>query len=151
MGPYQVLPCRARVDLAAIAMKGYSAFPNVPALLEPHHQIVLCHIQHTHGGYPSPEKQSVYSTAPADWARGVVSDILDCNIVVSEFELLSRYCIHFWTNMLGEGINPSNGLNGTTSVRLHLWLWYEVTHEVWYAIKQRNQTEPIFHLKNENL
>ena len=26
-------------------MKGYSAFPKVPASLEPHHQIVLCHIQ----------------------------------------------------------------------------------------------------------
>ena len=25
-------------------MKGYSAFPKAPALLEPHHQIVYCHI-----------------------------------------------------------------------------------------------------------
>ena len=38
--PYQVLPLRARVDLGAMAMKGYSAFPKAPALLEPHHQIV---------------------------------------------------------------------------------------------------------------
>ena len=38
--PYQVLPLRVRVNLGAMAMKGYSAFPNVPALLEPHHQIV---------------------------------------------------------------------------------------------------------------
>ena len=30
----------ARVDLGAMAMKGYSAFPKAPALLEPHHQIV---------------------------------------------------------------------------------------------------------------
>ena len=30
----------ARVDLGAMAIKGYSAFPKVPALLEPHHQIV---------------------------------------------------------------------------------------------------------------
>ena len=37
---YQVLPLRARVDLGAMAMKGYSAFPKAPALLEPHHQIV---------------------------------------------------------------------------------------------------------------
>ena len=28
-------------------MKGYSAFPKAPALLEPHHQIVLCHIRDT--------------------------------------------------------------------------------------------------------
>ena len=40
IGPYQVLPLRDRVDLGAIAMKGYSAFPKAPAFLEPHHQIV---------------------------------------------------------------------------------------------------------------
>ena len=40
IGPYQVLPGRARVDLVAIAMKGYSTFPKAPASLEPHHQIV---------------------------------------------------------------------------------------------------------------
>ena len=37
---YQVLPLRARVDLGAMAMKGYSALPNAPALLEFYHQIV---------------------------------------------------------------------------------------------------------------
>ena len=35
-----MLPLRARVDLGAMAMKGYSAFLKAPALLEPHHQIV---------------------------------------------------------------------------------------------------------------
>ena len=66
-----MLPLRARVDLGAMAMKEYSAFPKAPALLEPHHQIVSCHIQDTlygGGSYPSAEVQSVYSTAPADWA-----------------------------------------------------------------------------------
>ena len=38
--PYQVLPLRARVDLGAMAMKGYSEFPKFPASLEPHHHIV---------------------------------------------------------------------------------------------------------------
>ena len=38
--PYQVLPLQARVDLGAMAMKGYSAYLKAPALLEPHHQIV---------------------------------------------------------------------------------------------------------------
>ena len=37
---YQVLPLQTRVDQGAMAMKGYSAFPKAPALLEPHHQIV---------------------------------------------------------------------------------------------------------------
>ena len=32
----------ARVDLGAMPMKGYSAFPKAPVLLEPHYQIVWC-------------------------------------------------------------------------------------------------------------
>ena len=32
-----MLPRRARVDLGAMAIKGYSAFPKAPALLEPQH------------------------------------------------------------------------------------------------------------------
>ena len=35
-----MLPFRARVDLGAIAMTGYSAFPKASASLETHHQIV---------------------------------------------------------------------------------------------------------------
>ena len=35
-----MLPLQARVDLGAMAMKNYSAFPKTPALLEPHHRIV---------------------------------------------------------------------------------------------------------------
>ena len=40
IGPYQVLPLWARVDLGVMAMKGYPVSPKAPALLEPHHQIV---------------------------------------------------------------------------------------------------------------
>ena len=40
IGPYQVLPLSARVDLGEMAIKGYSTFPKSPALLEPYHQIV---------------------------------------------------------------------------------------------------------------
>ena len=65
-----MLPLRATVDLGAMATKRCSAFPKAPALLWPHHQIDKCHIQNTHwrNSYPSAEVQSVYSTAPADWA-----------------------------------------------------------------------------------
>ena len=38
---------RARVDLAAMAEKGYSAFHKAQALLEPHDQIIECRIQDT--------------------------------------------------------------------------------------------------------
>ena len=40
MGPCQMLPLWTRVDLGAMAMKEYSAFPKAPALLKYHHQIV---------------------------------------------------------------------------------------------------------------
>ena len=58
----------ARVDLEAMVMKVYSAFLKAPALLKPHHWIVLCYIQDTRwgGSYPSAEIRSVYSTTPAD-------------------------------------------------------------------------------------
>ena len=42
-----MVPSWARVDLRVMAMKRYSSFPKAPALLEPHHQIVLCHIKDT--------------------------------------------------------------------------------------------------------
>ena len=48
IGPYQVLPLQARVDLRVIAMKGYSTFPKAPALLETHNQIASCHIRDSH-------------------------------------------------------------------------------------------------------
>ena len=70
-----MLPLRARGDLKAMAMKEYSVFPKAPALVEPHNQIVLCHIQDTRcvcvegRSYFSAEKQSVYSTTPTDEAR----------------------------------------------------------------------------------
>ena len=72
IGPYQVLPLRARVDLGPMAMKGYSAFPKTPVLLGPHDQIVKYHYQDTRwgvGSYLSAEKRSVYSTALVDWAK----------------------------------------------------------------------------------
>ena len=40
IGPYNVLPRQAKLDLGAMAMKGYSVFPKALALLEPHHHIV---------------------------------------------------------------------------------------------------------------
>ena len=52
---------------------------------------------------------------------GVVVNVLDCDIVVSEFELQLRYYVQFWTNNLGKGMKPiypfsSVGLKRTTTV-----------------------------------
>ena len=37
---------------------------------------------------------------------GVVANVLDCDIEVSEFKLQSRYFVHFRTNNLGKSMNP---------------------------------------------
>ena len=70
-----MLPLRARVDLGAIAMKGYSAFPK--AQTSPS-DCFVSYLGHSLGGsYPSAEKQSVYSTAPANWAINDLSSNLN--------------------------------------------------------------------------
>ena len=106
IGPYQVLPLRARVDLEVMAMNVYAAFSKAPALLKPHHQIVLCHIQDTRCGesYLSEEMQSVYSTAPADW-------------IISIY--LSIY-LSMWVIQLIRGIFQKVD-NGKHSMQLHLF------------------------------
>ena len=38
-------------------------------------------------------------------SRGVMFKAMDCGIVVSEFELQSRYYIHFQTNTFGKDMN----------------------------------------------
>ena len=66
---------------------------------------------------------------------------MDCWIVISEFELQSRYYVQFWTNTHGEGYEtplsppPAMGLNSTTIVLLDGWLWHQITYNGWYAIK----------------
>ena len=37
---------------------------------------------------------------------GVMVNVVDCGIVVTEFELHLRYYVYFRTNTLGKGINP---------------------------------------------
>ena len=49
--------------------------------------------------------------------RDAVTKVLDYNIVVSEFELHSRYYVHFQTNTHGKDVNPARYvLNNTTTV-----------------------------------
>ena len=38
---------------------------------------------------------------------GIVVNMLDCIIIVSEFKLQSCYCIHFWINTLDKGMTPT--------------------------------------------
>ena len=54
--------------------------------------------------------------------HGVVVKVLDCDIVVSEFNFQFSCYIHFQTNTHGKGMNtlslPSSELNNTTSILL---------------------------------
>ena len=47
--------------------------------------------------------------------RGVVANVVDCDILLSEFELESRYYVHIRANNFRKGMNsltlPCNGLN----------------------------------------
>ena len=38
--------------------------------------------------------------------HGIVANVLDCDIVVSKFELQSLYYVHFRTNTLRKGMDP---------------------------------------------
>ena len=46
----------------------------------------------------------VYRTFKAQ-ALWLVANVLDCDIIVSEYEVKSNYYVHFWTNILEEGMN----------------------------------------------
>ena len=69
IGPYQVLPLWARVDLGAMTMKRCSSFgecgapPNITGTSP---SDCLLSYQDTHS---SAEVQSVYSTALVDWTK----------------------------------------------------------------------------------
>ena len=71
---------------------------------------------------------SCVSTTVSGWGDLVIK-AMDCGIAVKEFELQSRYYVHFRTNTLGKGMNPTNspsyGLNSTTTVLLEEWLWHQ--------------------------
>ena len=58
--------------------------------------------------------------------RSVIVKAMDCGIVVSEFELQSRYYVHFRANTLGKCMKPLilPGLNSTAVFLLGEWLWH---------------------------
>ena len=59
---------------------------------------------------------------------GVMVKALECGIVKSKFELQLRYYVHFWTDTLGNGMDPpyppSYRLNKAGAVLLEGWLWH---------------------------
>ena len=82
-----------------------------------------------------------YIIRESSW--GSVSNLLDCDILVKQFELQSSYYVHFRTNTCRKrkdsfDLLPSFGLNNTTTVFLQGCIWHKITHEDYYAIKRKN-------------
>ena len=72
IGANQVLPFRATVDLGAMAMNGVVRIPQICSIAGTPPSDCLVSYQDTRcgaGSYSFAEKQSVYSTAPDDWAK----------------------------------------------------------------------------------
>ena len=46
------------------------------------------------------------SVTKKKFSVGVVANMMDSNITVSEFELQLRYYVHFRTNNIGKGVYP---------------------------------------------
>ena len=84
---------QARLDLGAMAMKGYSAFHKAPASLELHHQIVSCHYQGTHWrSLPYPQKCSRCILQPKPTGQNFES----INLFQPVHNYLSIYLLFFF-------------------------------------------------------
>ena len=51
-------------------------------------------------------QQTKQPTETRGYLHDVMVKAMDCGIVISEFELQSRYYVHFRTNAHGKGMNP---------------------------------------------
>ena len=106
IGSYKVLPLRARVDLGAMTVKGYTAFTKGPALLVPYHHLVSYQDIRWGESYLCAEKQSVYSTTLADWVTRLWMVFLLCWEAVSVFYNPSRL-----GHSLVQGLTPQQKIS----------------------------------------
>ena len=72
------------MDPEVIAIKVYSTFSKAPRL-DPHHQIKF---------------SVIYTERSCRCTRGVMVKALDCEIIISDFELQSFYYVQFRINTL---------------------------------------------------
>ena len=50
-------------------------------------------------------RDTQWNHAQEESFRDALAKVLDCDFVVSEFELQSRYYFHFWINTFGKGMD----------------------------------------------
>ena len=95
--PYQMLPLRARVDLGAMAMKGYSTFPKAPTLLEPHHQMVNVISGHSLGwGSLTPLQRCKQWTLSQSFGLSVEFQLVDYDLTVQHITHCTTKLPHIW-------------------------------------------------------
>ena len=67
---------------------------------------------------------------PVRWGSTwrLMVNVLDNDVKICEFKLQLNYYVHFWTNTVGKGMNPSYplsyGLNSITAAILYGWVWH---------------------------
>ena len=101
IGPYQVLPRWAIVDLGPMAMKGCTAFPKAPASLEPHYQISVISRTLIGGVLPLSRGAVDVFTAPADWASVYICVRVHAQVVKLfnvGFNISINYFFFLWNN-----------------------------------------------------
>ena len=76
------------------------------------------------------------------WSNGLRAELRHCSKRVRTPVVLLRSLLDKYSRERYETHYPSSyGLNSTTTVLLQGRFWHWMTHEGWYAIKQRNQTK----------
>ena len=71
---------------------------------------------------------------------GIVANVLDCDIAVSDFELCSHYYIHLLTNSLRKQWPlPRLLVKSTTTILRQRFPWHLITHKGCYMMKKKPQ------------
>ena len=138
-------------------MKGYSAFPKAPAFLEPHHQIVYDNRWWV--SYLSAEKQSMFSTVPADRAKKMgwniyIRDILYIREIYSNIPKYNfflnysneyEHCIGWNWFIINIFFNFSEifvlRLFKMAANEIVLQAWTEVCHQSFYWLRSTNHVK----------
>ena len=128
IGPYQVLPFRARMNLGAMAMTEYIHHPKLKHYRNLAIRLFSVISGHSLGEpYPFSQIQSVNSTAPADWASDLLMCIYVSFINIFEWTLVSNSYLLYILPVIQSELSrrhwsPNNGWSSPVSYfRSRIW------------------------------
>ena len=126
-----MLPRRARVDLGAMAIKGYSAFPKAPALLELHYQIVSYPGHSLGGGLISLQRSSQCILQPQPIGQPFNSvekiEILVCKHISSNTFKKNIHKLFTYKSYVYFHLNVCKQMTVATLLLLHCNTWNYLT------------------------